>query len=115
MSLLYKSCDIFWFTFFHEAAHVLKHGKKRTFIEGLECSSEEEKQADRFAREMLIPPADYKLLTKETPTVQKIKVYARQLGISPGIIVGRLQHEGILPRNRLNSLKRSIVWTAVLP
>jgi hypothetical protein len=33
------------------------------------------------------------------------------LNIAPGIVVGRLQHEGILPwKSRLNSLKKRFRW-----
>ena len=32
-------------------------------------------------------------------------------GIAPGIVVGRLQHEGQLPWNHLNHLKLRLEWT----
>ncbi|MBP8960480.1 MAG: ImmA/IrrE family metallo-endopeptidase, partial [Bacteroidales bacterium] len=49
---LYNRNDIFWFTFFHEAGHIVKHGKKDLFVEGLKYSdseAEKEKEADDFA------------------------------------------------------------------
>ena len=33
MSLFNKYADIFWFTLFHEIGHILKHGKKASFID----------------------------------------------------------------------------------
>lgn len=33
LSLRYKWEDIFWFTFFHEAGHVVLHQKKQVFVE----------------------------------------------------------------------------------
>jgi HTH-type transcriptional regulator/antitoxin HigA len=35
LSLRYKTDDHLWFTFFHEAAHILLHGKKDVLIEGV--------------------------------------------------------------------------------
>ncbi len=40
LSLRYKSDDQLWFTFFHEAAHVLLHGKRDLFIEDLGADDE---------------------------------------------------------------------------
>lgn len=59
LSLRGKYEDIFWFTFFHELAHLLKHGKKEQFVEfenmnGMELKNKEE-EADKFARNTLIP------------------------------------------------------------
>src|SRR5690606_17176946 len=48
----YKRNDIFWFTFFHEAGHILKHGKKDIFLEDVEYSDKDlkkEREADEFA------------------------------------------------------------------
>ena len=48
----YKTDDHFWFTFFHEAGHVLEHGKKDIFLEEVEGSPidrQKEKEANAFA------------------------------------------------------------------
>jgi addiction module HigA family antidote len=48
----YKRNDVFWFTFFHEAGHILLHGKKDIFLEQVTYSDKDpikEKQADDFA------------------------------------------------------------------
>lgn len=56
MSLRHKWNDHFWFTFFHEAAHIIKHPKKETFIDSPEgYESELEEDANRFSRSLLIP------------------------------------------------------------
>ncbi len=52
----YKRNDIFWFTFFHEAGHILKHGKKDVFLEEVEYSDKDikkEREADEFATEWI--------------------------------------------------------------
>lgn len=54
----YKRNDIFWFTFFHEAGHILKHGKKDVFLEEVEYRDKDmnkEKEADEFARAWVLP------------------------------------------------------------
>jgi Zn-dependent peptidase ImmA (M78 family) len=110
LSLLNKTNDHLWFTLFHEAGHILKHGKKATFVDGLDgVDVEHEAEADRFAADQLIPPAAA-LKLKGLRTEQKLKAAATALGIAPGIVVGRLQHEGWLPRTHLNGLKVSYQW-----
>jgi hypothetical protein len=37
-----------------------------------------------------------------------VVAFAKEIGIAAGIVVGRLQHEGDLPRTHLNDLKRSL-------
>ena len=111
LSLRHQSNDYLWFTLFHEAGHILKHGKKATFVDGLDAVHEEhETEADRFAADQLIPPAAA-LKLKGVRTEQELKAAATALGIAPGIVVGRLQHEGWLPRTHLNGLKVSYQWT----
>lgn len=45
----YDTSEHFLFTFFHEACHILRHGKKNLFLEGLNLKSDKEKEADVFA------------------------------------------------------------------
>jgi HTH-type transcriptional regulator/antitoxin HigA len=112
LSLRYKTDDQFWFSLFHEAAHLL--GKERTEIvdsdEGSNASTAEEQRADRVARNLLIDPAAYASFSERSIDVDTVRTFAREQGISPGIVVGRLQHDGRLPRNRLNHLKRKLTW-----
>ena len=49
LSLRYKTNDQFWFTFFHEAGHILVGGKKEVFIDLNHAIGKEEREADRFA------------------------------------------------------------------
>src|SRR5699024_6913838 len=58
LSLRYKTNDHLWFTFFHEAGHILKHGKKAVFLEGNGLCDEKEEEANAFAANLLIPQAD---------------------------------------------------------
>jgi addiction module HigA family antidote len=115
--LLVFSCrgrteDIFWFSFFHEAAHTLLHGKKTIFIESDGVRNAEEEEADSFARDFLIPPKDWAAFTKSRReyTEAEIEEFARKEGICPAIVLGRLQREGLHPKQSyLNPRKRKIV------
>lgn len=112
LSLLYKRDDQLWFTFFHEAGHILKHGKKDVFLEGAGVEDEKEEEANKFAEDILIPPSEYRKFTPSGYHFSEADViqFAEQIGIAPGIVVGRLQNDGYLPRTHLNHLKRPIMW-----
>ncbi len=108
LSLRYKWEDIFWFTFFHEAAHILYHGRKR-FLEDhdVPSSSEEEGRADRFAADLLIPPVAYRDFIKRDKFYREdILAFAKEVDIAPGIVVGRLQNDKYIPHNWHNKLRR---------
>lgn len=71
---------------------------------------EHEAEADRFAADQWIPPAAAQKL-QGLRSEQEEKAAAMALGIAPGIVVRRLQHEGWLPRTHLNGLKVSYRWS----
>jgi hypothetical protein len=110
LSLRYKSNDQLWFSFFHETAHLLKHGKKLLFIEGLDgLDADKEQEADRFAADLLIPAERAKQL-RSLRSPSDVTRAAAELGVAPGIVVGRMQHEGWLPHSHLNHLKVRYTW-----
>lgn len=103
--------DKFWFSLFHEVKHVLQQKTKTVFISGdmeemRDINSELEKEADEFAADYLIPPREMKRLspTKYTSDDEIIR-FANSIGIHPGIVAGRLQHDKIIPQNRCSKLK----------
>ena len=103
--------DQFWFTFFHEAGHLLLHGFDGFFIEGQDAtSSEEEQEANNFAANILVPPEYQAAMLDLRANTDDIVRFAVRLGISPGIVVGQLQHHGRLRQNQMNSLKRFYEW-----
>lgn len=104
--------DRFWFTVFHEAGHLVLHGKQEVFIEDSGLSSQQEEEADTFARDILIPPDRYHAFVRGRQLFPEaaVREFARDLGISTGIVVGRLQHDHHLPPTHLNGLKRKLVW-----
>jgi len=119
LSLLYKTDDQFWFSFFHEAGHVVRHGKDQVFLEGQAKKADrtKEDEADRFASDLLIPPAEAaklpSLFSRNRQTLHdRIKAFANRLGIAPGIVVGRMQHDGLISPAYANTLclKRKFEW-----
>jgi Zn-dependent peptidase ImmA (M78 family) len=113
LSLRYKSNDQLWFTFFHEAGHIMLHGRKDVFIEGKGMDGKQELEADDFACDHLIPQADYTdFVATRKLTIAEIEAFAAEVTIAPGIVVGRLQHDEFLPRNQGNKLKVFYQWSA---
>ena len=111
LSLRGKTDDHLWFTFFHEAAHILLHGKTSVFIEGLTGRSRIEDEADNFAKNQLIPKARYNQFVRMGSFAKNdIRLFARTIGIAPGIVVGRLQHDGNLDFRYCNDLKVRYSW-----
>jgi HTH-type transcriptional regulator / antitoxin HigA len=112
LSFRYGTNDSMWFSFFHECGHIALHGKKMLFLESKEMSGAEEDEANRFAADRLIPPASWTAFRPLTYTEDAIRAFAKELGIDPGIVVGRLQTEKILPwQTRLNHIKARCTWS----
>lgn len=112
LSLRYKTDDSLWFTFFHEAAHILLHGKRDVFLEFRDHDNPKEREADAWAGDFLISPQDWEAFKARLPARPDISVivgFARQQGIAPSIVLGRLQHrEKRIPPSRFNSLKHKV-------
>ncbi len=112
LSLYGKLNDRFWFSFFHEAAHILLHSqqKKSVFLDDpskAESTSAEEREANAWARDFLIEPNSAVALKGLPQTKPSVIRFARSIGVHPGIVVGRMQHDGLLDVRWLNDLKVS--------
>ena len=105
--------DSVWFSFFREAGHLLLHSKKLVHLEYRGQSGEDmERQVNDFAADMLIAGKPWNAFVADSDFhAETIEEFARQAGVSPGIVVGRLQHERRIhwPSN-LNSLKTKYEW-----
>lgn len=112
LSLRYRTNDHLWFTFFHEAAHILLHGKRLIFIESSDAGgAEAEQQANAWAADWLIPPVEYAAFTAQQACSEAaVRRFAHRVGIAPGIVVGRLQHDGFITHSQLNHLKVRLAW-----
>lgn len=111
LSFRYRTDDHFWFTFFHEAAHLLLHGKSAVFVEdGDMITTHEEDEANEFAANYLVPSQLKVELMAVRPRMKDVVKFAFRVGVSPGIIVGQLQHHKRIGPNQLNFLKRRYEW-----
>ncbi|MEO1369891.1 MAG: ImmA/IrrE family metallo-endopeptidase [Acidobacteriota bacterium] len=118
LSLRYASNDHLWFTFFHEAGHLLLHGKRLLNLEGVDPRDDSEQlreeEANAFARDFLIAPKDAgrlrKLGARPKPSKAQVRKFAADIGLAPGIVVGRMQHEGWLEYSHMNDLKVRYRW-----
>ncbi len=110
LNLRGKFNDIFWFTFFHEAGHLLV-GKKELFIDMPEqLSSEEEDKANRFAINILFPNQTIKELDS-LQTIEQIKDFANRINLHPGCIAGQLAYRKLIPYNSpLLQLREKYQW-----
>ncbi len=111
LSFRYLTDDHFWFTFFHEAGHLLLHDKKRLFLEGADVPSTiEEQEANDFAARTLLPAELQPALLDLRANARQVIRFAVRAGVSPGIVVGQLQYLGRIKHNQLNRLKRRFNW-----
>lgn len=114
LSFRYKSDDQFWFSFFHEIGHLLLHEADMLFLEdGSDVSFEEEAEADDFAARTLIPPKWNPSIMAVAARTRDVIRLAVKIGVSPGILVGQLQHRQRIGPERLNGLKRRFDWAPV--
>ena len=69
-------------------------------------SDEDEKAADKWSGDTLIAASDFESFRKEKDYSERSVVhFAKEQGIAPGIVVGRMQLEGIIKYSMLNNLK----------
>ncbi len=107
----YKSNDHFWFSFFHEAGHILLHGKKDVFVEDLkeyELNTQKEIEADNFSNKLLLPE-NITVELSDKITEKDIRQIARKYNTHAAIVLGRLQRLNILPYSFGNNLKLKVV------
>jgi hypothetical protein len=112
LSLRYKTNDHLWFTFYHEAGHILLHGKKELFLEGINGLDEEkENEANQFAQHELIPGKAFQRFIQQADFSRSAIIkFAREVDIAPGIVVGQLQHRELLGYSQCHDLKCRYKW-----
>ena len=112
LSARHKSDDHLWFSFFHEAAHVLLHSKKCVFVDGMKDDGADlETEANEWAANALVARADWEqFVARSLRSKADVCTFADEQGIAPGIIVGMLQHAGLVSWAHLNKLKERYRW-----
>jgi len=125
LTLRYKTDDQLWFTFFHEIGHILLHKGKRPFV--IDNAAEDmsdrvidpemlqfEAEADRFSSETLVPSqALEQFVRAKLFTSESILNFSEAIDVGPGIVVGRLQHDGVLKRHQGNAFKQRLDYKDV--
>jgi len=97
----YKRNDNFWFTFFHELGHIILHGKKYISLENVNfeaADQKKEEEAHQFAiKHTFTHEQEEEILQNSVITEQDIINYAQKFNTHPAMIIGRLQHDKIIP------------------
>lgn len=98
--------DRFWFSMFHELGHIILghigHPDGTT--------EDDENAANKWSRDTLISEEDFeRFRVRQSFSSGSVVTFASELGIAPGIVVGRLQKEGCIMHNMLNDLKEHYV------
>ncbi len=111
LSLRHKTDDQLWFSLYHEGGHVLT-AKRRDFLDdedGPENEDKDERAADEFARNTLVPLADYHNFTEHGDFSRAaVRELAKRMNVATGILVGRLQRDKHLLPSQLNDLKKPL-------
>jgi HTH-type transcriptional regulator/antitoxin HigA len=94
LSARFLSDDQFWFSFFHEAGHLVLHGGEPHIECESDLTSKQEVEANQFAEKIIMEPAGEAALETVTINPFSIARLARQCSVSNGVIVGQLQHRG---------------------
>ena len=111
MSLRMKTNDHFWWTFFHEAAHIILH-KGKNFADDQNADGDgPEREADAWAEEMLVGSERISAFAAAAPRAKsEVQAFADEIGIHSGIVVGILQHRRAIPFTHMNDLKVRFGW-----
>ena len=122
LTIRYKTDDQMWFSFFHELGHILLHKRMRSFVIDNAADSlfdrivdpemeKYESEANQFAADTLIPPSALdEFVKRKSFSNDAIYDFADLVGVSPGIVVGRLQYLGFLAPYQGNALKQKLGW-----
>lgn len=106
MTVRGKDADKFWFSLFHEFAHIIYNHIGQA--DG--TSDADEKAADNFAKNCLIPSQPFESFIQGRNFSKEAMIYfAEQIGVDVGIVVGRLQKDGYIKFDWYNDLKTKYV------
>jgi HTH-type transcriptional regulator / antitoxin HigA len=109
------SDDRFWFTAFHEMAHLILHGA-RTFVDSdMEDLNETEREANDFASRVIVPEARQSDFERLGPDREEVLRFSVSTDVAPGLVVGQMQHRGMIDHRALYKLKRFWKWHEIEP
>ncbi|MDP1986340.1 MULTISPECIES: HigA family addiction module antitoxin [Pseudomonadota] len=113
LSLRHKTNDHFWFSFCHEAGHVLLHKRDVVFADDEGVAGDGiEAEADEFAEDVLVGRERFRAFCARRPrSAAEVSAFSNYIGVHPGIVVGMLQHHRIVSWSHLNGLKDRFEWS----
>lgn len=120
MTIRQSFADIFWFTLFHEMAHIFNGDYEDEMIDFVFVKDEKELVADKMATNLLIPDEKYETFSKiikdlynhksKWGVLEMIKDFSNKNGVQPYIAIGRLQRDKIIPYTVFSSEKVRYKW-----
>ena len=103
LTIRHDRLDNFWFTLLHECAHVVRHlagssaARTQEYFDDLDvegATDPREREADTFARESLVPSAQWQASAVAfAPSADAAVALADEVGVSPAVVAGRVRHE----------------------
>ncbi|MEA9786463.1 ImmA/IrrE family metallo-endopeptidase [Xanthomonas campestris pv. raphani] len=101
MSLRYPRLDYYYFTLMHELGHIALHVNELDvpIIDDLDETEEEhgseiEIEANRFARDTLIPRNEWRTAdARKSLKKEDVMAFAQKIGVAPQIVAGRIRNE----------------------
>lgn len=108
LTLRYDRIDSFWFTLMHELAHIVL-GHQGAYLDNLDAleENEEEKEANEKAANWLINSQtlnEFIISSKKAFSCETIEEFAQNQNRHPGIILGRLHYDKLVPYKNFRSL-----------
>jgi HTH-type transcriptional regulator/antitoxin HigA len=106
LSIRFDRISNFWFVLRHEIEHILKRDGLRIDVELTEQLQRkdvlpaEEVHANRVAADFVVPDNELEsFITRVRPlySEQRILLFAKRIGVHPGLVVGRLQFRDEVP------------------
>ena len=101
LTLRYNRIDNFWFTLMHELAHIVA-GHEGSYLDNMDNLevNQQETEANQLATDWLLDPDALTRFVRATRpyfSVKKVERFAIAQNRHPGILVGRLQREKVIP------------------
>jgi plasmid maintenance system antidote protein VapI len=101
----FLSDDQFWFSFFHEAGHIILHTNEACVEEKDAENTTVEDEANAFAQGIILDPLGSDELMALEPNKFSIARFARRCRVSAGLVVGQLQHKNKISHGAYSAMK----------